>query len=199
LFVPQGRVANVGKQKYLDALAAIAHVHEGSFRLTSNQNLIISDVAGNRRTSIEKLLQSHGIAPTEDLTPLRQQALACVALPTCALAMAEAERYLPDLTSRIESLLEKHGLSQQPISLRITGCPNGCARPYLAEIALVGKAPGQYSLFLGGDNLGTRLNQLTHDNVNEGEILEILDDHLGAFAKQGWAGQRFGDFMAARL
>ena len=154
LFVPQGRVANVGEQRYLDALAAIAKVHEGSFRLTSNQNVIISDVASNRRKSIEKLLQNHGIAPTEALTPLRQQALACVALPTCALAMAEAERYLPDLTNKVESLLDKHNLSDQPISLRITGCPNGCARPYLAEIALVGKAPGQYSLFLGGDNLG---------------------------------------------
>ena len=199
LYVPQGRVANVGEQKYLDALAAIAKVHEGSFRLTSNQNVIISDVASNRRKSVEKLLQSHGIAPTEELTPLRQQALACVALPTCALAMAEAERYLPDLTRKIESLLDKHGLSQQPISLRITGCPNGCARPYLAEIALVGKAPGQYSLFLGGDNLGTRLNRLTHDNVNESEILEILDGHFTDFAKQGDQGQRFGDFVAGKF
>lgn len=199
LFVPQGRVANVGEQRYLDGLAAIAKVHEGTFRLTSNQNLIISDVAGNRRKSIEKLLQNHGITATEELTPLRQHALACVALPTCALAMAEAERYLPYLTEKIESLLDKHGLSQQPISLRITGCPNGCARPYLAEIALVGKAPGQYSLFLGGDNLGTRLNQLTHDNVNETEVLEILDGYFGDFAQRDDTNQKFGDFVAGQL
>lgn len=199
LFIPQGRIANTGEQQYLDALAAIARVHEGSFRLTSNQNVIISEVAGNRRKSIEKLLLSHGIGPLQELSPLRQQALACVALPTCALAMAEAERYLPDLTARVEGLLDKHGLLDQPISLRITGCPNGCARPYLAEIALVGKAPGQYSLFLGGDNLGHRLNQLTHDNVNEAEILEILDGHFGDFAREGQPGQSFGDFVAASL
>lgn len=199
LFVPQGRVANVGDQRYLDALAAIAKDHEGSFRLTSNQNVIISDIAGNLRKSIEKLLQTHGIAPSEKLTPMRQQALACVALPTCALAMAEAERYLPDLTASVESLLEKHGLSQEPISLRITGCPNGCARPYLAEIALVGKAPGQYSLFLGGDNLGKRLNKLTHDNVNEAQVLEVLDEHLGKFARSGKPGERFGDFVSENI
>ena len=199
LFVPQGRVADVGEQKFLSALAAIAKVHEGTFRLTSNQNVIISDVRANQRKSIERLLVSHGVAPESEITPLRQQALACVALPTCALAMAEAERYLPDLTGKIESLLEKHDLSREVISLRITGCPNGCARPYLAEIALVGKAPGQYSLFLGGDGLGTRLNQLTHENVNETEILEVLDRHLAAFATQRKPQQSFGDFVAEAL
>ena len=113
--------------------------------------------------------------------------------------MAEAERYLPDLTARIESLLEKHGLLTESISLRITGCPNGCARPYLAEIALVGKAPGQYSLFLGGDALGTRLNKLTHENVNEAEILNILDEHFATFAAQRKRGDSFGDFVAGIL
>ncbi|MGI9271339.1 MAG: assimilatory sulfite reductase (NADPH) hemoprotein subunit [Woeseiaceae bacterium] len=199
LFVPQGRVADVGGQNLLSGLAAIARVHEGSFRLTSNQNVIISDVPANRKTSIERLLQTHGVTPLQELSPLRQQALACVALPTCALAMAEAERYLPDLTARIESLLDKHGLSDEPISLRITGCPNGCARPYLAEIALVGKAPGQYSLFLGGDGLGTRLNQLTHENVNETEILDVLEGHFATFAADRTPGQSFGDFVAERL
>jgi len=199
LFIPQGRIANVGSEDYLDALAAIARVHEGTFRLTANQNVIISEVAGKHRRSIEKLLTTHGVAPQGDISPLRQQALACVALPTCALAMAEAERYLPELTGKIEALLGEHGLSAEPIALRITGCPNGCARPYLAEIALVGKAPGQYSLFLGGDALGERLNQLTHDNVNETQILEILDGHFRAFAEQRTPNQSFGDFVAARL
>jgi sulfite reductase (NADPH) hemoprotein beta-component len=199
LFIPQGRVADVGEQKFLSALAAIAKVHEGTFRLTSNQNVIISSVAANKKKSIERLLQNHGVAPVEELSPLKQQALACVALPTCALAMAEAERYLPDLTARVESLLEKHNLLNESLSLRITGCPNGCARPYLAEIALVGKAPGQYSLFLGGDGLGTRLNQLTHENVNEAEILNILDEHFAAFAARRKPGQSFGDFVAELL
>lgn len=199
LFIPQGRLANTGEQRYLDAMAAIANVHEGSFRLTSNQNLIISEVAAKRKKSIEKLLLDHGVGPTRAISPLREQALACVALPTCALAMAEAERYLPDLTAGVEALLDRYGLAEEPISLRITGCPNGCARPYLAEIALVGKAPGQYSLFLGGDNLGTRLNTLTHDNVNEAEIFDILDGHFSRFAADRQPGQTFGDFVAASL
>jgi sulfite reductase (NADPH) hemoprotein beta-component len=109
--------------------------------------------------------------------------------------MAEAERYLPELTGKIEALLETHGLLDEEISLRITGCPNGCARPYLAEIGLVGKAPGQYSLFLGGDGLGTRLNRLSHENVNETEILDILATHFAAFAAARAPGQSFGDFV----
>jgi sulfite reductase (NADPH) hemoprotein beta-component len=199
LYVPQGRVVDSGEQRMLSALAAIAKVHEGTFRLTANQNVIISEVPANRKRSIERLLQSHGIAPEQAISPLRQQALACVALPTCGLAMAEAERYLPELTAKIEALLESHGLLDEAISLRITGCPNGCARPDLAEIGLVGKAPGQYSLFLGGDGLGTRLNQLSHENVNEAEILDILAMHFAAFAGGRVPGQSFGDFVVASL
>jgi sulfite reductase (NADPH) hemoprotein beta-component len=195
LFVPQGRVADVGDNRMLSALAAIAKVHDGTFRLTANQNVIISEVPAAEKSRIEHLLQSHGVEPTQDISPLRQQALACVALPTCALAMAEAERYLPDLTTKVESLLQKHDLLEEPITLRITGCPNGCARPYLAEIALVGKAPGQYSLFLGGNSDGTRLNRLTHENVNENQILEILDQWLAAFVAQHHANESLGDFI----
>ena len=196
LFVPQGRLADVGDNKMLSALAAIAKVHEGTFRLTANQNVIISEVPAEKKSWIERLLLSHGVMPSSDISPLRQQALACVALPTCALAMAEAERYLPELTTQVESLLQKHGLIEEPISLRITGCPNGCARPYLAEIALVGKAPGQYSLFLGGSNDGTRLNQLTHENVNEAQILDVLDQWLASFVAQRLANESLGDFIA---
>jgi sulfite reductase (NADPH) hemoprotein beta-component len=135
----------------------------------------------------------------QTLSPLRQQALACVALPTCGLAMAEAERYLPELTTRIEALLDTHGLLDEPITLRITGCPNGCARPYLAEIGLVGKAPGQYSLFLGGDGLGMRLNRLSHENVNETEILDILAKHFATFVAARVPGETFGDFVLRSL
>jgi sulfite reductase (NADPH) hemoprotein beta-component len=199
LYVPQGRVVDSGEQKMLSALAAIAKVHEGTFRLTANQNVIISEVAAKRKRSIERLLESHRVAAMQTLSPLRQQALACVALPTCGLAMAEAERYLPELTTRIEALLDTHGLLDEPITLRITGCPNGCARPYLAEIGLVGKAPGQYSLFLGGDGLGMRLNRLSHENVNETEILDILAKHFATFAAARVPGETFGDFVLRSL
>ncbi|MGH8168293.1 MAG: sulfite reductase, partial [Woeseiaceae bacterium] len=128
------------------------------------------------------------------LSPLRQQALACVALPTCGLAMAEAERYLPEFTAGVEVLLGRHGLLQENIHLRITGCPNGCARPYLAEIALVGKAPGRYNLFLGGDAEGLRLNRLARENIDEAEILATLDCLFERFSQQRTAGESFGDF-----
>ncbi len=195
LFVPQGRLSDSGDQKLMSALAEIAKDHQGTFRLTANQNVIISEVPAAKKLRIEQLLQRHGVKPTQEISPLRQQALACVALPTCALAMAEAERYLPDLTTKVESLLQQHDLLEEAITLRITGCPNGCARPYLAEIALVGKAPGQYSLFLGGSSDGTRLNQLTHENVNETQILEILGQWLRLFVEQRQASESFGDFI----
>ena len=121
--------------------------------------------------------------------------MACPAMPTCGLAMTEAERILPTYLDAIEAA----GLGDVDVVIRMTGCPNGCARPYLAEIALVGKAPGQYSLFLGGDGLGTRLNKLTHENVNEAEILNILDEHFAAFAARRKPGESFGDFVAELL
>ncbi len=170
-------------------------MHNGTFRLTANQNVIISGVADAEKGRIENLLVEHGVNSTQDISPLRKLALACVALPTCALAMAEAERYLPKLTEKVEALLARLGLEEEPISLRITGCPNGCARPYLAEIALVGKAPGQYSLFLGGNHDGTRLNRLVNENSNEAEILETLDSWLESFAAEREHGESFGDFV----
>lgn len=195
LYVPQGRLADTADTKFLSALKAIAHVHQGTFRLTANQNVVVSGVPAAKKLRIERLLQSHGVTESQNISPLRQQALACVALPTCALAMAEAERYLPALTNKVESLLVKHDLADEPISLRITGCPNGCARPYLAEIALVGKAPGQYSLFLGGSNDGTRLNRLAHQNVDEAVFLDILDKWLDLFAGERESSESFGDFI----
>lgn len=195
IFVPQGRLADVGDVKMLGALAAIARVHKGTFRLTANQNVIISGVADEDRRGIDRLLERHGVVSSENTSPLRQQALACVALPTCALAMAEAERYLPEITEKLESLLARHGLENEPVSFRMTGCPNGCARPYLAEIALVGKAPGQYSLFLGGNNDGSRLNRLASENMNESEILETLDRWLEYFASERNPGETLGDFI----
>ncbi len=195
LFVPQGRIQNTDEHRMLTALREIAKVHKGTFRLTANQNLIISSVPSVQKQLINRLLDYYGVTALQTITPLRQQALACVALPTCALAMAEAERYLPDLTAKVEALLQAHGLLEEAISLRITGCSNGCARPYLAEIGLVGKAPGQYSLFLGGSYDGARLNRLAEENVNEAQILGLLNQWFGQFTEQRQSGESFGDYV----
>lgn len=195
LFVPEGRMTDSEDVQWLTAFERIANTHQGTFRLTANQNVVISGLRESDRTSVERILQETGIANTQDVSPLRQQALACVALPTCSLAMAEAERYLPRLTAKIEALLSQFSILDEDISLRVTGCPNGCARPYLAEIALVGKAPGRYSLFLGGSADGRRLNRLAHDNLDEAQILAELERWFAAFVALRRAGESFGDFV----
>lgn len=194
LFVPQGRVQDAGSNRMLTALREIARSHAGTFRLTANQNVIISGVESTGKQLIERLLDYYGVLAEQRISPLRQQALACVALPTCNLAFAEAERFLPELTASIDQLLTRHDLAEEPISLRITGCANGCARPYLAEIGLVGKAPGRYALFLGGSADGRRLNQLAHENVDEAQILDILDHWFGFYAARREPVESFGDF-----
>lgn len=199
LFIPEGRIKNTEDQQMLDGLRDIAKVHSGDFRLTANQNLIIAGVAAHAVKGIEDILGSSGIAESQNVSPLRKQILACVALPTCGLAMAEAERYVPQLSAKVEALLESKGLSEEPISLRITGCPNGCARPYLADIGLIGKAPGRYNLFLGGSHDGQRLNRLAHENLAEAEILSVLDDWFARFARDRKVGERFGDFLEREL
>lgn len=190
LFIPEGRV----RDRMLSGLREVAFVHKGDFRLTANQNIVIGGIDPGARPAIERLLEYYGLAGQQRVSPLRQQALACVALPTCSLAMAEAERYLPELTDKIEALLGKYGLIDEAITLRITGCPNGCARPYLAEIGLVGKAPGRYNLFLGGSADGQRLNRLGHENLAEDRILEVLDGLLAQFAATRHDRESFGDF-----
>jgi sulfite reductase (NADPH) hemoprotein beta-component len=194
LFVPEGRIQDDDKSRMLTGLREIARMHNGEFRLTPNQNIIISGIEPGKKQAVERLLEFYGIAKRQQVSPLRQQALACVALPTCALAMAEAERYLPELNDKIEALLGKHDLVDMPISLRITGCPNGCARPYLAEIGLVGKAPGRYNLFLGGSADGQRLNRLAHENLDEDRILNVLDGLLAQFVAARHDHESFGDF-----
>jgi sulfite reductase (NADPH) hemoprotein beta-component len=194
LFIESGRVADREEQRHLTGLREIARLHKGDFRLTPNQNLIIAGITPEDRPAIESLVEAHGLAGFQRASPLRRNALACVALPTCALAMAEAERYLPDLVSLLDARLAAHGLAKDNILLRITGCPNGCARPYLAEIALVGKAPGRYNLFLGGDLRGQRLNRLYRENIDEAGILEALEPLFAAYAKDRQPGEGFGDF-----
>ncbi|ATB26599.1 assimilatory sulfite reductase (NADPH) hemoprotein subunit [Melittangium boletus] len=194
LFIESGRVADRGEQRHLTGLREIAKVLKGDFRLTPNQNLVIAGIAPEDRPAIEALVEAHGLAGFQRASPLRRNALACVALPTCALAMAEAERYLPDFVSLLESRMAAHGLDKDNLHLRITGCPNGCARPYLAEVALVGKAPGRYNLFLGGDQKGQRLNRLYRENIDEKGILEALEPLFAAYAKERQPGEGFGDF-----
>jgi sulfite reductase (NADPH) hemoprotein beta-component len=121
--------------------------------------------------------------------------MACVAMPTCPLAMAEAERYQPELITKVEAILAENGLTDVPITMRMTGCPNGCARPYVAEIAFTGRAPGKYNLYLGGGFHGERLNRLYRENIGEAAILEVLDELLGRYARERQAGERFGDFL----
>ena len=196
LFIPEGRIKNDSQHRLLTGLREVARIHKGDFRLTANQNLIISGIDSNARQTIERLFEYYGVADLQQVSPLRQQALACVALPTCALAMAEAERYLPELVEKIEVLLRKHDLIDEAITLRITGCPNGCTRPYLAEIGLVGKAPGRYNLFLGGSADGRRLNRLAHENLDEERILEVLDGLLAQFVAARRDQESFGDFAS---
>jgi sulfite reductase (NADPH) hemoprotein beta-component len=194
LFIENGRIVNHPGRPIMDGLRAIARVHDGGFRITPNQNLIIADVAPERRPGIEALMKAHGLDRLNGGSALRLNSMACVALPTCGLAMAESERYLPQLVGKIETILAEHGLSQEPITIRMTGCPNGCARPYIAEIGLTGRAPGKYNLYLGGGFHGQRLNKMVLENVGEGAILELLGKVLGDFARDRRPGERFGDF-----
>jgi sulfite reductase (NADPH) hemoprotein beta-component len=195
LFVQNGRVTDVPGREYLSGLRAVAEIHRGEFRLTPNQNVIISDVAGDEKPAIDELLRSHGVANDAQASPLRLHSLACVAMPTCALAMAESERYLPSLIDRLESEMEQAGIADQAITIRMTGCPNGCARPYLAEIGLVGKAPGRYNLYLGAGFGGDRLNSPLLDNADEGEIISKLAALFRRFAAERQDQERFGDFV----
>ena len=172
--------------------AAIAGVHRGIFALTNNQNVTIAGIEADARPAIEALIADYGLE--REVSLLRQNAMACVALPTCALAMAESERYLPDLITRLDEVIAACGLSDTPITLRMTGCPNGCARPYIAEIGLVGKAPGKYNLYLGAGFHGQRLGKLYRENIGEDAIVEALTPLLQRFAVERQPGEHFGDF-----
>lgn len=189
IFVENGRL----DRKLLDAFRDLARIHRGTFRLTPNQNLIVAGVKPEDRPAIDAVLGDHGLG-TDTFSALRRNAIACVALPTCGLAMAESERYMPSLIDRIEVILASHGLSAEPITIRMSGCPNGCSRPYIAEIGLTGRAPGKYNLYLGGGFHGQRLNCMMRENVGEAAILELLDDVIGRYAREREPDERFGDF-----
>lgn len=190
LFVEHGRVTGAKKQ----ALFEIADAGLANFRFTNNQNIIISEVLDENKAKITKILTKNGVLE-EKISPIRFSSMACVALNTCSLALAEGQRYLPTLVTEIEELLAKHGLTKDAISIRMTGCPNGCARPYLAEVALIGKALGKYDLHLGGDRLGERLNILYKESLGEEDILSELDEKFSIYVKNKKESESFGDYL----
>ena len=191
LQIESGRIDGVLR----DRLAGFFQQYDGDVRLTTNQNLQLINVGPYALEQVQWRLDDLGLGAHFTAGSQEAHTLACVALPTCGLAMAEAERYLPDFLDRFNALKAQHGLQEQPITLRITGCPNGCARPYLAEIALTGRAPGLYNLYLGGSYIGDRLAKLYAGNVNEARIFELLGDLLQQYAAQREAGENFGDFL----
>ncbi|HEX5786999.1 MAG TPA: NADPH-dependent assimilatory sulfite reductase hemoprotein subunit [Woeseiaceae bacterium] len=195
LFIQNGRVGDFGSLRLKSGLARVAEVHTGEFRLTPNQNLTISGVRTADKSRIAAVLDEYGIENTLQASPLRLHSMACVAFPTCGLAMAESERYLPSLLDRVEERLAAAGIGGDAITIRMTGCPNGCARPYIAEIGLVGKGPGTYNLYLGGGFAGERLGCLYRENIGEAEILAALTPLFEGYAGGRSPGERFGDFL----
>ena len=198
LQVESGRLLDRPGQAWLSGMRELVGVHTGDIRLTCNQNLIIANVEAGDRALIDGIVARHGMDGYRKHSAIRQHAIACVALPTCGLAMAESERYLPQLLPKLEALLDRHGLIDTPILLRLSGCPNGCSRPYLGEIALVGRGPGRYDLRLGADSRGGRLNQVYRENVDEAAILDALDPLFARYAGERDAGEGFGDFLLRR-
>ncbi|MEI8039434.1 MAG: NADPH-dependent assimilatory sulfite reductase hemoprotein subunit [Verrucomicrobiota bacterium] len=194
VYVQGGRVLDTPAYPLLTGLREIARVHDGDFRLTANQNVIIANVTPANRPLIEQLLERYGIKDSHQKSALRLNALSCVALPTCGLALAEAERYLPELLTELEEVIEQNGLRHDAITLRMTGCPNGCARPFLAEIGLVGKAPGKYNVYLGGGFAGQRLSKLFLESVPGTSIKGLLAPIITRYARERSDGERFGDF-----
>ncbi len=195
LFVENGRVVDEEGLAMKTALLKLAETGKANFRFTANQNLILSDITENDKGTVEAILNEFGlISHTEKASEIRKNAVACVALNTCPLALAEAQRYLPALISKMEPLLEKHGLLKEEIHVRMTGCPNGCGRSPLAEIGFIGTAYGRYNLHLGGDRLGERLNIKYKENIDEETILEELDRLFGRYKQERTNGETFGDF-----
>jgi sulfite reductase (NADPH) hemoprotein beta-component len=191
VFIENGRVKDDVKK----ALREIAKVHKGDFRLTPNQHLMIASVSPAERPAIEALLKAHRLDTAHNATGLRLNSMACVALPTCGLALAESERYLPELVTQLDAEVEAAGLRDDAIVIRMTGCPNGCGRPFLAEIGFVGKAPGKYNMYLGAAFNGSRLNTLYKASLGAADIVPTVRPLLRKYAAHRHPGERFGDFV----
>ena len=194
LYIENGRVKDVPGCTMRKAFREISDAGLCEFVVTSNQNLILTNISGKAKAKVEAILNKHGVSiPTS--SGLRRNAMACVALPTCGLALAESERFLPDLITALEDTLDEAGLKNDDIMMRMTGCPNGCARPYLSEIGFVGRNPGLYNLYLGAAFDGTRLSKLYAQDVGKDKILALLSPLLKRYAKDRKVGEHFGDFV----
>lgn len=196
VFAEAGRLYDDEQVQFKKAFYTIAKTGKANFRFTCNQNIIISDIQPEHKSEIEELLLQHGIIQfTEKASAIRRNSIACVALNTCSLALAEAQRYLPSLITKIEELLHTHSLADENISIRMTGCPNGCGRPFISEIGFVGTAYGRYNMYLGSDTLGTRLNKIYKENIDEAEILNSLNTLFKGFAANRNINESFGDYV----
>ncbi|MBT0395344.1 assimilatory sulfite reductase (NADPH) hemoprotein subunit [Morganella morganii subsp. morganii] len=194
LFIENGRLIDFPGKPLKTGVAEIAGIHRGDFRLTANQNLIIAGIPEAEKSRIESLARAHGLI-SDNVTPLRENSMACVSFPTCPLAMAEAERFLPEFVTEVEKIMSSHGVGNEEIVLRVTGCPNGCGRAMLSEVGLVGKAPDRYNLHLGGNRTGTRIPRMYRENISSAVILSVLDELIGRWSQERAAGEDFGDYL----
>lgn len=193
LFIENGRILDYPDRPLKTGLTEIAKRHQGDFRLTANQNLIVAGVDEQDKAEIERIAREHGLMD-DSVTEQRKNSMACVAFPTCPLAMAEAERFLPQFVTDVEKIMQRHGVADEYIILRVTGCPNGCGRALLAEIGLVGKAIGRYNLHIGGNRAGSRIPRLYRENITDKQILEEIDRLVARWATERLADEGFGDF-----
>jgi sulfite reductase (NADPH) hemoprotein beta-component len=195
LFIEGGRVADKGNDKYRTALRELAKSDICDFRLTGNQNLVLGNISLTKKPEVIKILTEHQVLPQKDISGLRKNSIACVALNTCSLAFAESERYLPGLIDKLDVILAKYKIEKDDIIIRMTGCPNGCGRPYLGEIGFVGRAPGIYNLYLGAGFTGDRLNKLYKEMLNEEQILVELDKIFADYSQNRLKDEKFGNFV----
>ena len=199
LFVENGRIKDTETVRLKTALRDIADKFKPEFRLTASQNILIVNITEQEKEAITSLLGSHGVKVENQGSVLRLASIACPALPTCGLALSESERVMPDVITRLDNLLAELGLAGEEIVVRMTGCPNGCARPYMAEIGFVGRAPNKYQLYLGGNESSTRLSKLYKENILGSNITEELRPILSRFVQERHSGERFGDYCTRVL
>jgi sulfite reductase (NADPH) hemoprotein beta-component len=196
LFVENGRIRDEQAYQLKTGLRRVIERFQPEVRLTPSQNIVLVNLRPEHRADVMQLLSEHGVSVMNPFSRTRLASMACPALPTCGLALAESERIMPDFLTRLEKLQAELGLQQEEIIVRMTGCPNGCARPYMAEIALVGKGPGKYQIYVGGNEASTRLNCLYKDSVKDEDLITELRVLLGRFVKERTPGERLGDYCA---
>ena len=199
LFVETGRIKDTKYVRLKSAIRKVVDTYRTQVRLTPSQNLILANIPEEDIEGIDQILRKYGVSATHEKSPIRSATMACPALPTCGLAMAESERYLPSLIDRVEGLLQSRGMDREEIIVRMTGCPNGCARPYMAELGFVGRAPRKYNVYVGGNESGTRLNRVYLESVKDEDMESVLGGMLDRFKEGRQNGERFGDWSARVL